>query len=112
MRNLKLWLLAAAILLAPLAALAGVFAPIAPQDNSGTIASTGVYQTLWNNDPNRNGCTIQNNGSNTMSVRVGGVSIWKVPGSSTFYCHWQGTVISSKIEITGTAGDAYTASVQ
>lgn len=92
---------------------AGPFSGIAPVDASGTIASTGVYQTVMNNDPNRQGCSIQNKATaNAMTIRVGGATVWSLPAGQTFYCHWQGTVVISKIEITGTATDAFAASYQ
>jgi hypothetical protein len=107
-------LLILAAILAALPALAGPFAPSAPSDASGTIAVTSTYQQVWAFDANRLGCTIQNNGSNAMTVRVGGStgSVWSLPVGQTFYCHWQGTVITSKIEITGTAADAFAAAAQ
>lgn len=83
-----------------------------PVDASGTIASTGVYQTVFDRDPNRVGCMIQDKGSNNMSVRVNGTTIWTVIPNGTFNCETYGAIAPSKIEITGTSGDAFAASYQ
>jgi hypothetical protein len=99
---------------------AGPFSPISPTDASGTIGATGVYQTVWNLDPSRTGCMIQNQGVNAMKVRVGGATIWQIRAATsttsgdggTFNCNWEGLVVSSKIEITGTIGDAFAAAAE
>ena len=81
-------------------------------DASGTIASTGVYQTLQKASEDRRGCTIQNNGTHSMSVRFAGVTVWAVPAGSNISCNNGDIVLTDKVEITGTAGDAFTASFQ
>ncbi len=81
-------------------------------DASGTIASTGVYQTLQKASEDRRGCTIQNNGTHSMSVRFAGVTVWAVPAGSNISCNNGDIVLTDEVEITGTAGDAFTASFQ
>jgi hypothetical protein len=99
---------------------AAPFVSVSPSDASGTIASTGVYQTLFSLDPNRTGCLIQNQGVNPMKIRVGGATIWQLKAATSttsgdggsFNCNWEGMVVNSKIEITGTIGDAFAAAVE
>ncbi len=87
-------------------------APVQSQDASGTIAVTSTYQLVKSFDPNRSGCTIQNNGTHNMIVRTAGVSAWNVPAGWQFSCVNGPISVSDKIEITGTAGDAFTAAFQ
>jgi len=86
------------------------FTPVAPVDASGTIASTGAYQTVFAQKSTRSGCAIQNNGTTSMIVRVGGVTLWTFWPGQLFYCNGNGVVITSLIEITGTATQGYSAS--
>ena len=99
---------------------AGPLGPISPADASGTIAATGVYQLLWGPDQSRSGCLIQNQGTHPMNIRIGGATVWQLRAASTttagdggtFNCNSEGIVVSSKIEITGTIGDAFAAAVE
>ena len=88
-----------------------VVAPIRgnPTDASSTIASTGVYQTVMAANSSRNNCTVQNNGSNNMSVRVNSTTIFILYPGQSLTCSSGNTVVISLIEITGTASDAFAA---
>ena len=93
-------------------ALAAGAAPVSGQDASGTIAVTSTYQAVRSTEPNRSGCTIQNNGTHAMSVRFAGVTVWSLPAGQAISCNNGAIVVDDKVEITGTAGDAFTASFQ
>jgi hypothetical protein len=79
-------------------------------DVSGTIASTGVYQTVFPANTNRVGCDIQNQGAANMNVRVNGTTIFILLPYALFYCNNSMYTIVSLIEITGTATQAFAAS--
>ena len=119
----KLLLAGALAFLAPSIALAdgmGVLQanPRDSGDASGTIASTSVYQTVFPRNVNRVGCTIQNQGTHLMTVRVNGITLYqlKAATSSTtgdggiFYCNNSMYTVISLIELTGTSSDAFAAS--
>lgn len=88
-----------------------VVAPIRgnPTDVSSTITSTGVYQPVMAANASRNNCTIQNNGSNNMSVRVNSTTVFILTPGQPLTCSSGNTVVISLIEITGTAGDTFAA---
>lgn len=101
--------------------------------SSGTLAATNTYQlVLTGNCPagnsgdagcvgtiQRNGCTIQNIGSNAMFVHPGPVAganvtrDFQLSVGSTFNCQIvNGKVISDPIYIAGTMGDGFAAGSQ
>jgi hypothetical protein len=91
---------------------------------SGTIASTGVFQSIWTalttnpNSPKRASCTVQNNGTHTMYVFFGpiasattGTSVALAAGQAV-NCSVGGTVLQDQVSITGTSTDAFFAAQQ
>ena len=114
MRNISIVAIGLTLSLTTLPVAAGVNQPLAPVDASGTIASTGVYQTVFSQDLNRQGCLIQNRLANTnaMTVRVNGTTIYDINPGASFSCAAIGVVVSSKIEITGTATQAFSAAAE
>ena len=103
----------------PLAA--GSAAPAScPNNASGTIATTGTFQSVFSAAKgNRRACSIQNNGTNNMEVFPGppavattGASVVLLPGWF-FYCSTtSGGVLQDQISITGTSADVFYASQQ
>lgn len=95
---------------------------------SGSIGTTNTFQSLSLAvvPPNRrNGCLIQDNGSNTMYVFFGPIgsatkaaSYQLIPpgtgiqGGSVSCATGGGGVLQDQISITGTSGDAFAASTQ
>lgn len=79
-------------------------------DGSGTIASTGVYQTVFVANSSRNSCIIQNRDSNNMTVRVNSVTLFDISPGQSFNCGGNGTINTALIEITGTALGVFSAS--
>jgi hypothetical protein len=81
---------------------------------SSTIAVTDTFQQLWADQPTRVNCLVQNNGSATLWVFAGAGAASKArsvvlaPGQS-WNCAQSGTVVTSAVQVTGTAGDAFTA---
>lgn len=104
--------------------------PVTSQNLSSSITSTNTFQVVFANQPSltrRNGCAIQNNGSNTMYVYVhqgaSGTatknSSYQLapPGTGTqggvFICATgAGGIIQDQIDITGTSGDTFAATIQ
>lgn len=85
---------------------------------SGVIAVTNTYQVLLPLQRGRLGCTIQNNGTNTMYIyldNTGGavapsgiVTALKLVAGQTMNCAIGGVaVVSDQIWITGTAADTF-----
>lgn len=82
---------------------------------SGTIGSTGVFQSLWTQNSVRAGCLIQNNGANVMDVFFGPIasataakSVVLAPGQS-LNCSTSGVSATDQVSITGTTADSFTA---
>jgi hypothetical protein len=99
--------------------------PLKSTNLSGTIGSTGQFQSIQGQANNRQGCSIQNNGTHTMYVFFGpianatvGASYVLGPGSSTaggqsINCAVSGnSVLLDQVSITGTSCDSFTANVQ
>lgn len=87
-------------------------------DHSGTVASTGVYQTVLalrtgtQANPYRHGCTITNTSADQMSVRINGATVFPLAPGQPMYCSGLGIVIQDSVEITGNASDTYAATEQ
>lgn len=79
-------------------------------DSSSTIASTGVYQTVFVANSSRNSCIIQNRDSNNMTVRINSVTMFDIAPGQSFNCGGNGTINTALIEITGTAAGVFSAS--
>lgn len=88
---------------------------------SGTIAVTNTFQSIWvanTNTRGRAGCTVQNNGTNSMWVYFGpiasatkGASVVLTVGQST-NCNVGGITLQDQVSITGTSGEAFYAAQQ
>lgn len=104
-------------------------APQSSVDASGTIAVTNTYQQVFTSkigasgSAARHNCAIQNNGSHVMLVFFGPIanataakSYVLNPGSTNtggdlIYCSGpSGVTLQDQVSITGTSGDAFTAS--
>jgi hypothetical protein len=85
--------------------------PVTGLDASGTITATGTYQTLQIASIDRRGCLIENNGTHSMSVKIG-LSVWIVAAGLSISCNNGDLILVDAVSITGTAGDAFTASFQ
>lgn len=94
---------------------------------SGTIASGGVFQSIVvrNTGGTRQGCLVQNNGTNIMYVFFGPIadattakSFQLVPpstgvqGGSVSCATGAGTTLQDQVSITGTVGEAFAAAWQ
>ena len=124
----KAWLLALLLMATPSVAQQGspvtTFpAPASSVDASGTIASTNVFQSVFASkigspaSQTRHNCAIQNNGSHTMYVFFGPIASATEPKSYQLaaglliYCSGpSGITLQDQVSITGTSGDAFTAS--
>lgn len=100
----------------------------ATNNGSGTIAATGTFQQVFaasarpqengGTGPIRSACTIQNNGTGTMSVFFGPIANATIAASvqlaagNSLSCNSGPVVLSDQISITGTAGDAFYAAQQ
>lgn len=89
---------------------------------SSTITVTNTFQSIWVADvainTGRTGCTIQNNGTNTMWVFFGpianatkGTSVVLAAGQPA-YCNSGLVILKDQVSITGTSGDAFYAALQ
>ena len=76
-------------------------------DASGTIASTGVYRTSRKHP--RNDEVARSQTTEHIRCRCGlpGVTVWAVPAGSNISCNNGDIVLTDRVEITGTAGDAF-----
>jgi hypothetical protein len=86
---------------------------------SGTILVTNTFQIVQGQTNNRQGCTIQNNGSNAMRVFFGpfagasaGASVTLAAGQALNCKIGGNTVVRDAIAITGTSGDSFFANFQ
>ena len=93
--------------------------PVKSTNLSGTIASTGVFQSIQGVTNNRIGCTVQNNGSNVMYVYFGtcanattAASAALLTGQSINCAISYDYVVKDQICITGTTADGYFANFQ
>jgi hypothetical protein len=105
---------------------AQVGAPVTPyaaprnalDNESSTIATTNTFQAVFPSNLNRQGCTIQNNGTNSMWVFFGatasatkGTSVVLAAGQAA-YCGSGLLTYQGVVAITGTMGDAFYAAGQ
>lgn len=86
---------------------------------SGTIAVSNTFQSIQASTAGRNGCLLQNNGTNPMWVFFGalgsatkGASFVLAAGASLTCAVGGLGVVTDQISITGTAGDAFFANFQ
>ena len=94
------------------------------QNSSSTIASTGVFQSIWTansaspNNKQRAGCSIQNNGTHVMYVFFGPIASattsnsFQIGAGQTIYCNNNPIILQDQVSITGTTGDAFVAAQQ
>jgi len=89
---------------------------VTSHNDSSTIASTNVFQSIWSASTNvrgRAGCIVQNIGSSTQFVFVGAIASaltttsYKLAAGQVFNCTIGGTVLKDQISITGTSGDEF-----
>jgi hypothetical protein len=94
---------------------------------SGSIASTGTFQSVQKKNLSRNGCAIQNQGTNNSSdtmwvyfdptnssncsAATKAASFTLIPGQS-LNCNIGTIVLSDQVCITGTGGDTFAANFQ
>ncbi len=82
---------------------------------SSTIAVSNTFQSVFAASAKRFGCSIQNNGSNSMWVYFGPIAnatkatSFVVTAGSALLCGSLGVVAKDQVSITGTAADAFTA---
>jgi len=93
--------------------------PLPSTNLSGTITTTGTFQQIQGTTNNRNGCTIQNNGTHTMYVYLGtlsgattAASAQLTAGQSLNCAIASDFVVKDAISITGTSGDTFFANFQ
>lgn len=87
---------------------------------SSTIAVTNTFQSVItaNTNFNRTGCTLQNNGSNTMYVFFGPIASAtlaksvKLAVGQSVNCNSAPVTLNDQVSITGTATEAYFAAYQ
>lgn len=89
---------------------------------SGTIATTGTFQsviaTAIGSGRSRQGCLVQNIGSNTMFVFFGPIASATTPtgfqltSGSSINCTVGVSIASDQVSIAGTSGDRFVASWQ
>lgn len=86
---------------------------------SGTITSTGIFQSIQGQTNNRKGCLIQDNGTHNMQVFFGPIanataasSAVLTPGQAISCAINGNLVVQDAISITGTSGDSFFANFQ
>ena len=98
---------------------AQVPAPVTSTNLSGTVASTGVFQSIQVATASRNGCSIENTGSATEWVFFGPIASateatsFALSPNQGLNCNTgSGGVLTDQVSITGTATNAFTANFQ
>lgn len=96
--------------------------PVTSHNDSGTIAVTNTFQSIWPASANtrgRAGCSAQNNSaSNVMYVFFGPIASAttaksvKLAVGQSVSCVIGGLVLQDQVSITGTSGDAFFAAQQ
>lgn len=88
-------------------------------NNSGTIAVTNTFQSIWAATAGRAGCTVQNNSAtNAMYVYFGPIASAttatsvKLAAGQALTCSVNGIILTDQVSITGTSGDAFYAARQ
>lgn len=135
MKSLMRWILALTVALALHSIAAKAQQPVwtipepatsAGGNASSTIAVTNTFQKVFSSTSvgpapvagagtsPRHGCTIINQGANTMWVTEGYTIASALKANAVvlavnqpYYCHWNGVVLTGEIDITGTAGDGF-----
>lgn len=86
---------------------------------SSTISVTNTFQSIQVSTVGRKGCTVQNNGNNTMWIFFGPIgsatavtSFQLLPGTPVSCAVGGLGVLTDQVSITGTATDAFTANFQ
>lgn len=80
---------------------------------SSTIAVTNTFQSLWASNSARGGCSIQNNGANSMWVFFGPIANASkatsvvLAANQSLACAQSGVSATDQVSITGTSGDAF-----
>ncbi len=91
----------------------GVRPAIAGSDASGSVATANTYQQLQGVTPGRQGCTVTNSSTATISVKVtdaGGSTVTVLSPGQPFYCGPPGAVDRGAVSITSaTAGAQFSA---
>lgn len=91
---------------------------LASQNYSSTIAVTNTFQSVLTSSSSRYGCTLQNNGTNSMYVYFGAIAnattakSVKLAAGQSVNCNLGGIVLQDQVSITGTSGEAFYASQQ
>lgn len=86
------------------------------QNYSSTVAVTNTFQSLWVSNNSRNGCAIQNNGTNSMYIYFGAIAnattakSVKLAVGQSVNCNTGVVVLKDQVSITGTSGEAFYAS--
>jgi hypothetical protein len=122
-RKLGRLFLLLAVVLAPINAgavpLSNSSLPLASINLSGTVSVTNTFQSIQGQTNNRQGCTIQNNGTHSMYAYFGACanattrnSALLNTGQSLFCSVGGNTVLIDQVCITGTAGDVFYANFQ
>jgi hypothetical protein len=111
-------LLGCLIFLLPIIAL-GQTVPVASTNYSGSITTTSTFQVIQGQTNNRQGCTIQDQGTHTMYVFFGPIAnatlatSAQITAGQSINCAVNGNlVVKDAISITGTSGDAFFANFQ
>lgn len=89
---------------------------------SSTITTTNTFQSVFaqaTGAVRRNGCTLQNNGSNNQWVFFGALasattpkSVKMAPGTNVLCANGAGGTLQDQVSITGTAGEEFFANRQ
>ena len=99
-------------------------APLTSSNLSGTVSVTNTFQSIQVLTAGRNGCSIQNNGTNSMWVFFGPIGSatkahsFLLPASTSTSSFVVGCavgglgVLTDQVSITGTSGDAFVANFQ
>lgn len=94
---------------------------VTSQNYSSTIAVTNTFQSIWpanTTSRGRAGCTVQNNGTNSMYVYFGAIAnatttnSVKLAAGQSVQCNVNGITLQDQVSITGTSGDAFYAAQQ
>lgn len=85
---------------------------------STTIAVTNTFQSIEAANPSRNGCSVQNTGTNAMYVFFGPIASAtiaksvKLTAGQSVTCNFIGVVLMDQVSITGTSTETFYAGFQ
>jgi ABC-type amino acid transport substrate-binding protein len=111
--KLILSIIGAAALLALAPRVRAQNAPAAAINASTTIAVTNTFQTVFSRNPSRQGCSIQNTGTNSMYVYfdvAANATIAKsvkLSAGNSVTCNIGNTTLLNAVVITGTATETF-----